>query len=326
MALMAAIRSMQLLRGGEIITSPYTFSATPAAILFMGYQPVFADVDRQTFCLDPASIARVVGPDTVALMPVDLFGRLADYDRIRQMFPHLPIIQDACQAVGATKDWLRGKVAVWSLNGGKNIPAGEGGMVLTNDDRAAMRARLFVSHAENFEKQARESGYGKNVGINGRLNEITACVAYHGMLDLPKNNRIRRLLADELWRQLKHRSDIEIPSPGEIQHHALYVYPLRVKNTIGAKSFVERMKRLGVEVGRGYITPTLDKYAALPAGRVPLDMARVLSEHELCLLSQVRPPATKADMAYLATCIEAALDGVIPKKLRALGFVAESVF
>jgi len=326
MALMAAIRALQLLRGGEIITSPYTFSATPAAAAFMGYQPVFADVDRRTFTLDPASVEKVVGPDTVALMPVDLFGSLADYGRLKRLFPHLPIIQDACQAVGATKEWLRGEVAVWSFNGGKNVPAGEAGMVLTNDAKLAMRARLFISHGENFPVRAAEAGYGRSVGINGRLNELTACVAYHGMKDLPKNNRVRRLLAGELWRRLEHRTDIQIPSPSEIQHHALYVYPLVVKNTIGRKNFVERLKRFGVEVGQGYITPTLNKYAALPDGRVPLEMARVLSEHELCLLSQVRPPATLADMRYIATCIVAALDGVIPPNLRTMGFIADSVF
>ncbi len=323
MALMAAIKALRLPKGGEIITSPYTFSATAAAAMFMGYTPVFADVTGSDYTLDPMSVARAVTPETVALMPVDLFGGLADYAEFQRS--GLPIIQDACQAVGATRFWLYGQIAAWSFNGAKNVPAGEAGMVLTNHENLARRARLFISHGENWGSGINEDG---EIGINGRLNEVTACVAYFGMKDLPKNNERRRELAGELWRYLKDREDIYILGPDRIAHHALYVYPIQLTDRarINRPEFIRRMKRMGIEVGGGYITPPLHQYRALPLSRFPLNKVTELSERTLCLLSQVRPPATRADMRYLADCIEAALDGTIGPRLRKMGFLADTIF
>jgi dTDP-4-amino-4,6-dideoxygalactose transaminase len=325
MALMAALKGLDLPdagRGGEIITTPYTFSATAAAIQFMGYRPVFADVSPLTYTLDPDSVRRVASRATVGIMPVDLFGGLADYGDLKRL--GYPIIQDACQAVGATRDWLHGRVAAWSFNGAKNVPAGEAGMVLTDDHHIAMRARLFISHGENWGKWED----GASIGINGRLNEITACVAYYGMKEVKANNARRRVLAGVLWERLLNRSELLLPGPDAIDHHAFYVYPFRLvdRTRVSRAMLIKRLKALGVEVGAGYITPPLHQYEALPKATVKLPVVEELSEQSLCLLSQVRPPATKDDMHYIATCIEAALDGVIPAKLRKMGFISDSVF
>lgn len=326
---MAAIKGLNLQPGSEIITTPYTFSASAASILYMGHTPVFADVEPRHYCLDPDSIGKVITSKTAALMPVDLFGGLADYGRLKQFA--YPIIQDACQAVGASKKWLYGDVATWSFNGAKNVPAGEAGMLVTNDDNIAKRARLFISHGENF-LQARprqfQDGDRENIGINGRLNEPTACIAYYGMKEVHANNARRRVLASELYRLLRHRVELQLMGPDEITHHALYVYPFRLvdRTNLSRRTFLERLKKLGVEAGGGYITPPLHKYGPLPGARIPLRTVEELSEQSLVLLSQVRPPATKDDMKYVATCIEAALDGVIPPRLRKMGFISDRVF
>jgi perosamine synthetase len=326
---MAAIKGLNLPPGSEIITTPYTFSASAASILYMGHTPVFADVTSRDYTLDPDSIGKVITAKTAALMPVDLFGGLADYGRLKQFA--YPIIQDACQAVGASKKWLYGDVATWSFNGAKNVPAGEAGMLVTNRDDVAKRARLFISHGENF-LQARprmlQDGDRENIGINGRLNEPTACIAYYGMKEVHANNARRRVLASELYRLLRHRAELQLLGPDEIYHHALYVYPFRLvdRTRLSRSTFLARLKKLGVEAGGGYITPPLHKYGPLPGARTPLRTVEELSEQSLVLLSQVRPPATKDDMRYVATCIEAALDGVIPPRLRKMGFISDSVF
>lgn len=328
MAIMAALKGMDM-EPGEIITTPYTFSASASSILYMGHTPVFADVEPLHYCLDPASVEKLITKKTRAIMPVDLFGGLADYGRLKRL--DLPIIQDACQAVGASKKWLYGDVATWSFNGAKNVPAGEAGMLVTNDDGIAGRARLFISHGENF-LQARprllQDGDRENIGINGRLNEPTACIAYYGMKGVHANNARRRVLASELYRLLRHRTELQLMGPDEIYHHALYVYPFRLvdRTLISRRTFLERLKRMGVEAGGGYITPPLHKYGPLPGARTPLRTVEELSEQSLVLLSQVRPPATKNDMRHIADCIDAALDGVMPKRLKRMGFIAESVF
>ena len=325
---MAALKGLNLPKG-EIITTPYTFSASAAACMFMGYTPVFADVNNYSYTLDSDSVKKLITKNTVGILPVDLFGGLADYGALKRF--GLPIIQDACQAVAASRKWFYGDVATWSFNGAKNVPAGEAGMLVTDNDGIAKRARRFISHGENF-LQARPrmlaDGDRDDIGINGRLNEPTACIAYYGMKEVHANNARRRVLAGELYRLLRHRPELQLMGPDEITHHALYVYPFRLvdRTKIDRRTFLGRLKKLGVEAGGGYITPPLHKYGPLPAARTPLRTVEELSEQSLILLSQVRPPATKADMRYVATCIEAALDGVIPSRLRKMGFISSTVF
>lgn len=322
MALQAGLFALDLPKGSTIVTTPYTFSATVAAIIHAGHTPVFADVDPETFCLDRKSVSKVplkLGME--ATLSVDLFGRVADHDGYVYSGP---IIEDACQAVGAKRDhrWAGdfGSVAAFSFNGMKNIPAGEAGAMTTNDDDLAIRARRFVSHSENWG--------GLDVGLNGRLNEITACVAYHGLIAVKKNNAWRRLLAVELWRQLKDEPRVKVLTLKEIEGHALYVYPMLLRGGVDRARFVRRLRKLGVEASEGYIRPHLGHYPAFKdAVRIPMPVVEELSESTLVLLLQVRPPATIGHMCHLAAAVRTALGGMKPSAHRAdLGRVEAAAF
>jgi dTDP-4-amino-4,6-dideoxygalactose transaminase len=295
LALIAALRALDL-PPGEIVTTPYTFSATAAAIRFAGHEPVFADVEPETFCLDPESVAGVIGPRTRALLPVDLFGALADYEGLKRF--GLPIVEDAAQAVGAGLTACRGEIAMVSFNGGKQLPAGEAGAVATNSHELAERARRFVSHGENF--------FDVSVGLNARLNEPTALIAWHGLKKLSTRNARRRTLARILVSELRGQAAIRtLPDP---VGHALYVFPLVLHASVDRARFAERLKQAGVEVGCGYLTPPISSYPAFKdCRRAPLPVVTELSECSLCLFSQVRPPATEADMRWLANAIREAL-------------------
>ncbi|MDP3767573.1 MAG: DegT/DnrJ/EryC1/StrS family aminotransferase, partial [Dehalococcoidia bacterium] len=322
MALQAALHALALRKGGEVITTPYTFSATTAAIVHAGLVPVFADVDEWG-CLDPDSVRRVETAEMVAVLPVDLFGRVVGH-----RFVGGNVIEDACQAVGAFLPPARGgsspslaasrygTVGAWSFNGAKNVPAGEAGALVTSDDRLAERARRYVSHGENW---------GYEVGLNGRINELTACVAYHGLRSVLANNARRRELARILRWSLSGRTDLALPDE---DGHALYVYPNVLAEDVDRAAFVKGMRARGIEVGEGYIRPPLHQYPAFRKyQRIPLPMVEALSERRLCLLSQVRPPATIEDMRYLADSIAAVLDGRagrLPR--RRVGHIRDSVF
>lgn len=295
MALIAALRALDL-SPGNVVVSPFTFSATAAAIRFAGHEPVFADVSPATFCLDPESVATLVGPQTRAILPVDLFGRLADYRKLLTF--GLPTVQDASQAVGATVPLCQGTIAVVSFNGAKNVPAGEAGAVLTDSKDLAERVRRFVSHGENHGDP--------QVGLNARLNEPTALIAWHGLKALWERNAARRRLANVLIEDLRGHPNIRtLPNPAG---HALYVFALVLAEGVDRARFAENLKRLGVEVGCGYLTPHLADYPAFKGcRRAPLPVVTELSERSLVLFSQVRPPATAADMRWLAARIRAAL-------------------
>ena len=294
LALIAALRALDL-PPGEVITTPFTFSATSAAIRFAGHEPVFADVEPRTFCLDPDSVAKVVGPQTRALLPVDLFGARADYGKLRAF--GLPIVEDACQAVG-TGMGCHGDIAAVSFNGTKNIPAGEAGAVLTDRRDLAERVRRFASHGENWSHP--------EVGLNVRLNEPTALIAWHGLQELRERNERRRRLARVLIKELRGHAKIRIlPNPAG---PPLYVFPVVLAEGVDRARLADNLKRLGVEVGCGYLTPPISDYPAFKAcRRAPLPVVIELSETSLCLFTQVRPPATEADMRWLAKAIRAAL-------------------
>jgi perosamine synthetase len=269
---------------GDVIVSPYTFSASPAAILLSGYTPVFADVDPYTFCITPETVKKVVTKRTVAILPVSIFGGMADVHGLKHF--GLPVIEDACQAVGAHNQYgysgTHALAACYSMNGGKNIPAGECGMSVTNDPEIAERMRLVMNHGENF---------GGPVGYNFRPNELTCCVAYHGLLELEERNKRRYDLAERLaraiWAWNKEKRIIDTPSWRETDH-VFYVYPFTIKSN--RKTFIQRMARRGVTVGAGYIQPHLALYPAFRKyARGPLPVVTELSEKTLCLLYDLTP-------------------------------------
>jgi dTDP-4-amino-4,6-dideoxygalactose transaminase len=136
--------------GDEVITTPYTFVATVAAIRYTGARPAFADIDPRSYNLDPAKIEAAIAPQTKAIMPVHLYGQTADMDPILEIARrrNLLVIEDAAQAHGAEYKGRRagsmGDLACFSFYPGKNLGAyGEGGMVVTNNREYARTIRML---------------------------------------------------------------------------------------------------------------------------------------------------------------------------------------
>jgi dTDP-4-amino-4,6-dideoxygalactose transaminase len=151
LALELALAAHGVGRGDEVITTPFSFFATASSILRVGATPVFVDIDPRSYCITAEAIEKAITPKTKAIMPVHLYGRIADMKPIMQLAQSkgLAVIEDAAQAVGSS---YHGKVAgsfgtgCFSLHGSKNITSGEGGMVTTNDDAIAERLRLLRNH------------------------------------------------------------------------------------------------------------------------------------------------------------------------------------
>ena len=284
---------------GEVITSPYTFSATVSAIVLSGATPVFADVDSHSFTITPSTVKGLVNKRTRCILPVDIFGGLAPFEGLD--YDGIPIIRDSCQAVGAVRNGTYSGgdalAAAYSFNGGKQVPAGEAGALVTNDSKLAERARFFMNHGENFHQ--------REVGVNYRPNELTCAVAYHGLMELGERNKRRQELAQHLTDSFyysifgknfsvgfksvmsKKFGGICFPAaPG--WDHVFYVYPFLIERN--REEFIQRMKRHGIPVGAGYITPPLHKYPAFRKyARGPLPVVEELSSKTLCILSTLTP-------------------------------------
>lgn len=294
MALEAALYALDLPPGSDIVTSPYTFSATPASIILAGHRPVFADVNPYDFTIDPESVKKVITRKTRAIIPVDLFGGLANYEALEKF--GLPIISDHCQAVGAQKGgkYTFGQITACSGNGGKNLPMGEGGFCLTDDAKLAKRMRLFISHGENFDSP--------EVGRNGRLPEMTAAVAYHGLLDLVERNERRMDLAYRVAYQMHNQKPdgLHWNTCGFRGEHVYYVMPWVLHKGVDRAKFAKRMARKGFPVGEGYTVPLHNKrkfpaFAPYYPGRLP-EVER-LSFKSLFILTTLTPdrPLSYAD-------------------------------
>jgi dTDP-4-amino-4,6-dideoxygalactose transaminase len=178
-AIVLAMRALDIGRGDEVITTPFTFFATAGTIHNVGATPVFVDIDPVTYNINPDAIAAAITPRTKAVIPVDLFGQMAAIERVAMAARGLPVIEDAAQSIGARRaidgEWrMAGEVATigtLSFFPSKNLGAwGDGGMTLTQDERLAQRMLKLRTHG------GVKTYFHEEVGYNSRLDALQAAV------------------------------------------------------------------------------------------------------------------------------------------------------
>lgn len=176
-ALLIALMALDIKPGDEVITTPFTFFASAGSIARLGAKPVFADVDPDSYNIDPACIEQKLTENTKALMPVHLFGQVAKMDEIAQIAEsnNLNIIEDAAQAIGAEWNGVKaggfGDCGCFSFYPTKNLNAfGDGGLVVTNSDEIAEKLKILRNHGQN------PTYFYKIIGGNFRLDSIQAAI------------------------------------------------------------------------------------------------------------------------------------------------------
>jgi dTDP-4-amino-4,6-dideoxygalactose transaminase len=194
-ALLLAMRALDIGRGDEVVTTPFTFFATAGAIHNVGAKPVFADIDPDNFNMLPQAASAAVTSATKAVMPVDLFGQLAPLDAIATAIPDLPMIEDAAQSIGATRE-IGGRtvrageyatIGTFSFFPSKNLGGyGDGGMMVTQDEALATRLRRLRVHG------GLKTYFHDEVGYNSRLDSLQAAVLLAKLPHLEKWSAARR--------------------------------------------------------------------------------------------------------------------------------------
>jgi dTDP-4-amino-4,6-dideoxygalactose transaminase len=220
-ALLAALWALGIGPGDEVVTTTMSFFATAGAVARLGATPVFADIDPRTFNIDPASALSKITPRTRAIIPVHLFGRMADVDALAAA--KLPIVEDAAQAVGAPGLGRLGNLVTLSFFPSKNLgAAGDAGMVLGNDDALCDRVRLYRTHG------ARPKYVHHVVGANLRMDTLQAAILRVKRAYLPAWNARRRRNAN-LYRELLANTPLTLPddAPGHVWHHFVVRAPRR---------------------------------------------------------------------------------------------------
>jgi len=178
-ALLLALRALDVGRGDEVVTTPFTFFATAGTIHNVGATPVFVDIDPRTFNISPEAVRAAVTPRSRAVIPVDLFGQMAPIQEVASAAPGLPVIEDAAQSIGARRcvagEWtMAGQLATigtYSFYPSKNLGGyGDGGMIVTQDEALSKRLLRLRTHGSV------KSYYHEEVGYNSRLDALQAAV------------------------------------------------------------------------------------------------------------------------------------------------------
>ncbi len=274
----------------EVITTPFTFIASVNSILYVGARAVLVDIDEETFNINPTMIEAAVTPRTKAIMPVHLYGYPCDMDAIMEIAERhgLAVIEDAAQAVGAK---YKGQpvggfgTGCFSLYATKNVMSGEGGMITTNDDSVAERARMIRSHG------MKRRYYHDMMGYNFRLSDLHAAIGVAQMDRLDAFTAKRRANATYLSASLK---GVRVPTVKEGYEHVWHQYTIRVGGD--RDDTVRRLTEAGIGTGVFYPVPAHKQIHVqeLGYGALSLPVAEKLS-HEVISLP-VHPLLSQADL------------------------------
>ncbi len=233
--------------GKEVLVPSFTFIASATSIIAAGGRPVFVDVDERTYNIDPEDVRKKITENTVAIMPVHLYGQAANMDEIMEIAEEnsLYVIEDAAQAHGA--EW-RGKkaggighIAAFSFYPTKNMTTGEGGMITTNDDALAESVTMLRNHGQ------RERYLHVALGWNFRMTNIAAAIGLVQLKKLDRANEMRRNNAKYYDEGLA--DNVIVPYVDERAKHIYHQYTIRVKNR---EKLIEEFKKEGIGFGIYY--------------------------------------------------------------------------
>ena len=251
--LITAIGAIGIEPGDEVIVSPYTMSASASAILFYGGIPIFADIDPSNFNISIDSIKKRISSRTKAIMVVHIFGQVANMTKIMALAKkhNLSVIEDAAQAPfvkykGRYAGTI-GHIGGFSLNYHKHIHTGEGGIIVTNDSKLALRSKLIRNHGENIVEDLKLKEIDNLVGSNYRLTEIQAAIGIHQLDRIESYISHRKKLAKYLSGKLEVIKGLEIPKIEDGSEHAYYIYPIKFNSKIiklSRRDFVKAVNAL----------------------------------------------------------------------------------
>jgi len=329
-ALIIALKALGIGEGDEVITTPWTFFATAESISFVGATPVFADVRLDTFNIDPSKIEEKITPKTKAIMVVHIFGQPCDMDEINRIAKkyNLFVIEDAAQAVGSEykgqKIGTLSDIATFSFFPTKNLGcAGDGGMIVTNDDNLATICRALRTHGSgengqkayniihNLDEKLNEEKnvdntvynplkyYNYLIGHNSRLDEIQAAILRVKLKYLNEWNDKRRENAKFYNENLK---DTRLVTPYE-ENNVKHIYHLYILQSEKREEIVEFLNKKGIATGIYYPVPLhLQKaYKDLGYKEGDLPNAEYLSKRTFAI--PVYPELSEKEKEYIISAL-----------------------
>lgn len=320
--------------GDEVIVPPYTMSASASAVLFTGAIPIFCDIDDKTFCLDVTKVEGAITPNTRAIVAVNLFGQPAPLCALRDLADRkgLYLIEDNAQAPGATHQGRLaatvGHAGVFSFNRHKTMQCGEGGVVVTNDEKLALKIALLRNHGEVVVGAMGVDDIVNTVGLNYRMTEMEAAVALVQFRKLAELNNRRIALANCLTDALGSIDGLTAPYVAPGNTHVYYFYPIKYSaDQIGMprELFCRAVQAEGFTLRAGYVKPLYleplyqrkicfgnkgfpfvanPRNDSISYSRGICPVVEKLADSDLMVTNIVYPPLSEADMEAFAEACE----------------------
>ena len=256
-ALHAALLSAEVGADDEVILPSFTFVGAVNAVRLAGATPVFADIDKENYCLRGENVEEAITRKTKAIVPTDLYGLPSDMKAVMDLArgKGITVIEDAAQAHGALYDGKKvGSIAdmtCFSFYAAKNITTGEGGMITTNDDEYAQALRMIRSHGEQ------RPYWTVRLGHNYHMTELAAAIGQAQLKKLPGFLDKRRKNAEVATEKLEMSGKLILPREPEGRKHAWYVYTVRLRGVNAAKrnKIVDKLWNKNIEAAVYYSTP-----------------------------------------------------------------------
>jgi perosamine synthetase len=308
--------------GDEVITTPFTFIASATTIMMAGAKPVFVDIDPATLNIDPAKIKSAITKKTKAIMPVEVFGSPADFDKICQIAKkhNLTILEDSCEALGSELNGKKagtfGKMSVFAFYPNKQITTGEGGMILTDDD---CLADMCVS----LRNQGRGKSGGwlshERLGYNYRLSDINCALGIVQLSRLDEIKAKRRQVAKWYHEMLSDDDRLIVPAEPAGCKVSWFVFVVRLACTEQGRSadrftlkqrdeILDAMKAKGIQVSNYFSPVHLQPFMAEQFGYKEGDFPVTESVAERTIALPFYNNLTKDDIATVCKTLKQVLD------------------
>ena len=298
-ALQTALEALGIGDGDRVVTTPFSFVATANAVRHAGATPVFADIDPETYNIDPHAVEAVIRDhdDVAAILPVHLYGLPAPMGHLADLAEthDLALIEDAAQAHGAALDGDRvgtmGDAATFSFYPTKNMTTGEGGMVTTDRDDVARRASRFVDHGRD------EHYHHVTLGHNFRMSDMNAAIGLEQLRKVPAYTEARQETAARYDSALAN-SPLEAPTVPDGYEHVYHQYTVR---TDDRARFSDHLERYGIDSAVYYPAPIHEQPAYDHVG-TSSPVAETAADEVLSI--PVHPNMTTENVQRVVTALE----------------------
>ncbi len=323
-ALHLAMRVLNIKSNDEVIVPSLSFVASSNAILYVGAKPVFVDISsRNDFNLSCEDLERKITPKTRAIVVVHYGGYLADMDEIERIARkhRLFIIEDSAHAIGADLNskmaGTLGDVGCFSFFSNKNLATGEGGMIVTDNDRLAKRLKLLRSHGMTSMTLNRHKGHAYSydvveLGYNYRMTEISAALGILQLKKLSQANKKRKILTNIYVSNLEKAEGLSIPFKDYPRNSSYHLFPILLNKKTNRKKFMELLKKEGIQSSIHY--PPIHKFSFyrrnLKGNQTKLPLTEYVGAHELTL--PLHPLLEKENVVFVCEKIKK----ILPKTLR----------